>query len=50
MKILSLFRDEIGMKELYRAVDDKVNKVNFINLSHNKKGMFSLLGRHQSKN
>lgn len=38
------------MKELYRPVDDKVNKVDFVHVSHNKKGIFSLVGRHQSKN
>lgn len=37
------------MKELYRAVDDKVNKVDFIHVSHNNYGIFSIVGRHQSK-
>lgn len=37
------------MKELYRPVNDKVSKVHFIHVSHNKKGIFSLVGR-QSKN
>lgn len=38
------------MKELYRAVDDKVNKVDFIHVSYNKKGIVSSVGKHQSKN